>query len=545
MVKDNRQTLILVLLFIVFGVQVGRHINNFYVPESDFFDYRAKAIQLRNFELPENFKRPPLYPISIAIFSLPFQGKFRELYAAEFILVLSAVFSLFFVYRISKYFLGKHAFWVTWLFALHPITLRMTIKPKSEMLVTVLILWAFDRFFKGDRKAYLLAFLASMVRYEGALVIAAFFVTDFFYNKERKKSLIYSVLAGLPLIIWTLAQSGGDDGASYGNYFTSYEPNFLFLLTFWVGLIRFLPLLLFRIWILMGSIFLGIGLVYGINNFRKETVALIVFLTGFILLHLIWPFSNIDYTVIVSWIVFLFVAFAIVWINKIYSKTINAFLDKRWVFFVGCFSFLALLIFVVFFRYPRPQYNVDAITIISFLIPVLLMLLNEIHSNKLYCRTVFGMTIFLLLAFLLNSHTNAEFFDIFYSKAEFRKAGEWFETFRNDGDRLAVAQPNVVSYFTNLDPDLDFMSITDIPPIGPLKVRQWLLAHNTSHIAWFSTNKIDNEGDAWNTWQIENRGWRTIQFLENGIDIPGFKMVHEIRVGPRWGYIYKVETVKE
>jgi hypothetical protein len=539
---NNKQTIILVLLFLVFAFHVGRHINNFYVPESDFFDYRAKAVNLREFEMPENFKRPPLYPTLIAIVSIPFQGKFRELYAAELIIALSAIFSLFFVYRISSFFLGKRAFWIAWIFALHPITLRMAIKPKPEMLVAVFILWAFDRFLKGDKRAYLLAFFAAMVRYEGALLIVAFFVVDFFCNKERLKSLLFSALAGLPLVFWTLLQSGGNDGGSYGNYFTAYKPNFIFPLTFWDGLVRFLPVQLFKLWVLMGSGLVGIGLFYGFKNFRKETIAFVTFLASFILMHIIWPFSNVDYIVIVSWIVMLLVAFALIWINQTFSNKLNSLFGKNLFFVFGCLCLFAVLYLIGFYRFPFPQYNVDALTMIFFLIPAILYLVFQAMSMDRYKRTVYGLTLIVLFAFLLNSKTNADFFDIHYAKAEFRKAGEWFEDNRTPGEKLAITQPTVVSYFTNLNAEKDFERIINIPPGGPKDVLNWLRANNISHIAWLSTNKIQKDGDTWKIWQADNRGWKTIKFLENGTDYPGFNKVHEIREGPRWGYIYKVES---
>ena len=72
----------LILLFAVFAFHLGRHVNDCYVPESDFFDFRDKAVTLRNLVWPDNFKRPPLYAASIALVSTFIPGQNRELYAA-------------------------------------------------------------------------------------------------------------------------------------------------------------------------------------------------------------------------------------------------------------------------------------------------------------------------------------------------------------------------------------------------------------------------------------------------------------------------------
>lgn len=539
----DKNNLIFLLLFLVFAVQIARHFNDFYVPESDFFDYREKAIDLRHFVEPANFKRPPLFSLSVAALSLPLQGKFRELYAAELIVALSALFSLLLVYSISKHFIGKHAFWLAWIWALHPTTLRMAIKPKPEMFVTVLILWAFDRYLKGDRKAYLIAFAATMVRYEGAIAIAAFAVADLLFSREKIKSLVYAFLAGMPLVLWTLLHSEGSNGGSYGNYFNAYKPNFAFFETFWVGLFGFFPVHLFRVWTLLGAIFLAAGIALGVIGFKKATTALVTYLLGFIAMHIIWPFSNIDYIVIIAWTAWLFMFIAAHWLYAESQPWLAQILSSSWVKWLSVAFAAAMLGFVVAYRFPFPQYNVDPILMITFMIPVLLYLFRNVDLTRNAGRSgmaaVLGIVI--VLAFWLNSRTNADFFDIHYSKAEFRKAGEWFEKNYHPGDKLAIAQPIVVSFFTHLGAEKDFLRITDIPPGKPEQVHDWLVAHKATFIAWLSSNKVYEKGDAWYSWKRDNRGWRTIRFLEDGTSIPGFEMVQEIRVGPRWGYVYRIE----
>lgn len=533
---QNKNSISLIILFLALSVQIGVHFNRFYVPESDFFDYRAKAISLRQLEIPENFKRPPLYPALIALFSIPFRGPFREQYAADLIMALSAVLSLLFVYRISFRFFGKQAFWLAWLFALHPTTLRMALKPKPEMLVTMLILWAMDRFLRGDRKAYLIAFLATMVRYEGAIAVLAFGTVDFFVAKKRISSVLYSLAAGLPLVLWTLLHSEGSGGGAYGNYFNAYKPNFMFLHTFWDGLLRFLPVQLFTLWVFIGFIMLTAGIVYGLKRFVRETTVLLVFLAGFVVMHIIWPFSNIDYVVIFAWAAFLLMALSLNWLRPVGDKIAAAFQSTPG--FVAGSILLAMSIgLVLFYRFPYPQYNIDPLILAVFLVPVIFYLLSDFSRWPIVIWCIAAAVLF---GFLLNSKTNADYFDIKYSKAEFRMAGEWFEANREPGEKMAIAQPTVAAYTTKLDPEADFVRLTDIPQGDSLQVHQWLVSNEIDFIAWLSTNKVYDEGDAWYSWKRDNRGWRTIRFLEDGKDHQGFKKIHEIRVGPRWGFIYRI-----
>ena len=534
---DRKNLIALLLLFFAFAVQVVRHANNFYVPESDFFDYKEKAVQISNFDSPDNFKRPPLFPVAIAVFSIPFTGQFRELYAAELIVALSALFSLFFIYRISFRFLGKYAFWLTWVIALHPTTLRMAIKPKPEMFVTVFILWAFDRFLKGDRKAYLLAFLASMVRYEGALLIVAFFVVDFFFNKIWLKSFIYSILAGLPLVLWTLLHQDGSEGASYGSYFNSYSLNISSLETLWWGLLAFLPNQFFKIWFVLGVSFFAVGVIFGVKKYRSGTIALLVYMSGFIAMHIIWPFNNVDYLVIVAWSIFILIGMGAVAIAEFINERYT--INNRIVLVVSTIMLVAVILLTGTHRFQYPQFYPDVFVMISFVIPAGLYLFFLIKKSRWNILPL-GFAILILLSFWLNSKTNGDFFDIHYSKAEFRKAGEWFEQNFQQGDKMAIAQPTVVSYFTKLDTEKDFLRITELPNANPDQINGWLKEKNVNYIVWLSTNKVRQNVEAWESWKRDNRGWQQIKFLESGNDLAGFEMVHEIKVGPRWGYIYRV-----
>src|SRR3990172_8343993 len=241
-VDDRRFLLVLAATLLLFALIIALHVNSFHVPESDFFDYRAKAVSLRNGHWPENFKRPPLYPAMVALFSLPLPGRFRDLYAAEFIGYARALFAFFLIWRISRRFIGQHAYWLVWLWALHPTTLRMAVKPKPEMFATALILWAFELFLQHKKRAYLIAFLATLVRYEGALAIMAFGLSDVIFSKEKLKAIVFAFLSGIFIVLWTLFQGSGSDGAAYGNYFNTYHLNVGFLKEVWVGLIGFLPL---------------------------------------------------------------------------------------------------------------------------------------------------------------------------------------------------------------------------------------------------------------------------------------------------------------
>lgn len=526
-----------------------RHVNDFYVPESDFFDYREKAIEMRQLHWPAESKRPPLYSALVALLSAPLPGKHRELYAAEVIGVISALAGLWLVFQISRHLLGQYAFIVAWLWALHPTTLRMAIKPKPEILVMVLILWAFERFLRGDKRAYLLAFIATLVRYEGALAIMAFAAAEFLFEKRKLLTIGRAALAGSFILVWTLVHSGGSGGASYGNYYNDYQPGFAFIGNFWGGIIGFLPLQWYKLWAAGGAALLLAGVVCGFQQFRREITAVVIFLLGFLAMHVVWPFSNVDYVVIASWSTFLLMVLGAQGFYKIIQRYLHALwsrvmreLDKR-VAIVGSFVILLVVIVALWrVRFPYPQYEVKWMTVLSFVIPLTWFLWWMSRSLSFSRWSIMGlsMSFFLLLAFYLNSKSVADFFDLHYSKAEFRLVGEWYAAHHRPGDKMVVDQPTVVAYFADLDPAKDFVQLTSVPAVEPERVIEWLRAQQITYIAWLSTNRVYEKEDAWYAWKRDNRGWKTVAFLEQGKDIVGLKMIEQVRSGPRWGYIYQV-----
>ncbi|HOX86344.1 MAG TPA: hypothetical protein PKW76_09110 [bacterium] len=532
------------LCIALFSLQIASHVNGFDVPESDFFDYRQQAVELRNLSWPEQFKRPPLFQSAVAMVSLVFQGPARELTAAELIIAVSAVLSLLLVYRIARHYLGDNGFWAAWLWAFHPVTLRMAIKPKPEFLVTLLILWAVDRFIRKDRRAYLIAFFATMVRYEGALAIAAFVLTDLIFSRKRLITIGLGALSGSFIVVWTLIQQGGSGGASYGNYFSDYRFNIEYLRTFWVGMLNAFPVQGFKIWTALALLFSLLGAIAGLRRQPRTTVMGGIFLAGFVFMHMIWPFSNIDYTVIVSWIVLIAIvggfSVAVDFAgNKLRSMGLASWNSSTSLIAVAFAVLLAVSVFLIRHRFAYPQYNID---IMAVAIAVLVMAGFLWHQSDQRIKTtaVAGLILAALLAFYLNSQTQADLFDIRYSKAEYRAAAEWFASHRRAGDRMAIDQPVIAAFYTDLDPDRDLVRLADLPSLEPAELAAWLKENDVCTIAWLSTHRLLNRDDNWYRWKRDNRGWQNVTFLEAGQDLPDFDHLVSLTRGPRIAHIYRV-----
>ncbi|MBN1559544.1 hypothetical protein JW998_04800 [candidate division KSB1 bacterium] len=533
---NKKSSISFALLLIIFVIHIGRHVNDFHVPESDFFDFRDKAISLRQLQWPDHFKRPPLYAASIALFSALIPGEERELYAAEMIGVLSALAALFFFAKITTHFFGHRALYIVWLWALHPSTIRMAIKPKSEIFVAMFILWTFYLFIKKRTSAYATGFLASLVRYEGAMVIAANGIADFLFRKERLKTMALAIVAGLFIGIWTCLQSSGGDGESYFSYLGEYKPNFAFLKTFWSGLVGFMPPRYAIIWTLIAIPFV-LGLANGWRQFRRETVWLAVFLIGFLTMHIIWPMPNYDYQVMIVWNALIFIGLGISWLSERVKK-INLPARYGSVFSViGGALLVATALFIVFKPVAYPQYEVHWGMLLLFCSPVVLHLAMTFSRKSPIFLPMVALTLFTL--YYMMSDTNALLYNIRYSKAEFRAVGEWYASQPEGLEKMAVEQPIIVGYYAKRGQD-SFLRLTDLKMTTPDQLHAWLEEQNVTYIVWMSANQIFATDDVWYKWKMENRGWKNIAFLADGKSIGDFTLVEEIKIGPRRAYIYKI-----
>ena len=538
---------VMVLLFAVFMFYLSLYVNRFYVPESDFFDYRAKAIELRSLHWPDNFKRPPLYSIAVAAFSVPISGLNRELYSAELIGILAALGSLLLLYRIAHHFLQQHGFWIAWLWALHPTTLRMAIKPKPEILVTFLILWAFYEFLKKERRCYFIAFLATMVRYEGALVIAAFFVADFLFQRKRLRTLLIAFSSGLFILLWTLLQSGGEDGANYSNYFNAYRPNLAFLVTFWEGVLRFVPPALFKPTVLLSLLLILAGAVQLWGGHRRELIGLGLFGLGFIAMHIVWPFSNLDYIVIVNWAALLFIVSGGITIARKSLATSallkGLFASKRFMTlfpFISATLVLLIALLLALKKFSYPQFRPNGYLMALFLIPAVLHVLRSVRWLPAKWGFANAMLAILLpLTFYNNSRATADLHDIQYSKAEYRLVGEWYRRHHVPGFNLAVDQPVIVGYFARIHEN-HFIRLVDLPDSAPEELSLWLRQNKVQYIAWMSTHRVYESKDAWYSWKRDHRGWHTVSFLQEAKDHPGFQYLETLKAGARYANLFQV-----
>ena len=533
-----KTALSLLFLFISFLVYVSQYVNDFYVPDSDFFDYREKAIAIRNFENPGVSKRPPLYSTLIALISNAFQGRDSELYAAEAINMIAAAMSFFFLYRIARYFIGRWSFLFLWAWALHPSTIRMIIKPKAEVLLLALSCWAFWLFIRQKKVSYVIGFLSTTVRYEGACCISGIGGGEFFTQKNKLKPVLYSFLSLSFLLIWTFLSPGGTQGGSYVDFYSQGSLTLAYLGVLFKGTFEFLPN---AVYVLPATASVML-MVYGIFNYiqkkPRETLYLVFYYLVFILMHIIWFTKNKDYLIIITWDSLLLITlggYSLMTLPKLKEKMI-VLLQKKLLIVPAVIVIIAEL-GVVWYQESVFRFSWMAFTLFNLAIVVFFLL--QIRQRNLLIILIFLMFSLPVSLGMIRNHSG-QFHGIHYAKAEYRLAAEWFAR-QPEGSRLVISQPFIAQYYSQRDSE-HFMNLTELPNTAPDSLSQWLDQRGITHVAWLYDNRVYESEYSWYQWKLETRGWKSISFLETPKDHPGFEFIKQLKAGYRYALIYRVTS---
>jgi hypothetical protein len=180
------------------------------IPSSDFPSFVSISRQILSGHAPVTYKRVPLHGMVVVWISHFVKNSNHPDLTAGWI--LNAVIYPFvglLIYLIARRFLGRlPAAMLAIIAAVNPYTLYMLRDPICEIHLLVWFLFAIYLMVIRSRWCYLVAGLATMVRYEAAGIIVCALVMDVVSTRDKKvwvKSFICAAAASIPLIIWMTA----------------------------------------------------------------------------------------------------------------------------------------------------------------------------------------------------------------------------------------------------------------------------------------------------------------------------------------------------
>lgn len=438
--------------------------NNYSVPFGISFTYQILASHFYYktplYDPGVQYSRLPLFPLLTGFISMFLPVKFPIIVAGQILSLVFFLLGLILIYLISNKFLGKWSFLVVFLTAFNPASIFISNQPLSHSLLlftTVLtIYFAVQR----SSLAYIAATLATLTSYEGIAILLALLAKDFFINGQRKKAVVYSILALGGLVIWLFLtreylsenftlqlikreQPQGFhfllrviDGAI--GPFISLEPRVihqgefpLYRGVFWFGEVNIFYLIAF-ILALAGS--LSLIRTYSTTFFILPTFFL--FYSG---MFMVYHVTSFRYFPPILWIFYLIVIAGLLKICAILRQ-----ITKQWKHFIILFLaiFAVWMIITMLLNYisrVRLEYSLNLIFILFSSIFLTFNLLNiKDLENEFKLFLIIFSALFLIL-FLYNIYSIDYTQRIYSHKFEnLRMLGEWYGEIATSTDKLLL-----------------------------------------------------------------------------------------------------------
>lgn len=515
-----------VILFVFAAYLAVLYFGHQAVPNSDFPAFVHTARDILHFQLPDSFKRLPGLGILQIALSTVVWGPYPILTAGLLLNAILYPFCGLLLYGIARRFLGKGAFWITLLALVNPWVLRWLVHPIVELPLIFFILLTFYLLFEKGRWAYPAAFAASMIRYEGAILILIVFVWDILQHRSWRQWLAAAGLAflsGLPVALWILGQILSHGSGRTDDYLSSYQsaakggPMMYSKFSGFVwresigsyyeipsGLIEdedddemdLMPLPTGKFWIkaavwasrslFMAGLLAAVG--WGIYKKRWDVLSLAVFAGVYFVLHASRTGTRPRYAVPIAWIVMLICLYGIRSLWDIIQgkgripKPVIVGLQL-----ILCVVFVLLALSLVGRITELLPYSPQSkwVPLVALFAAIGFGIIRIIHSKGrevTWTLAAVGLTSFALMGNqvdLLQRVGNGAM------DAEFKDLAAWYLNNASPGEKMVTTMPHILSLFAP-EKGSRFVHIRWIAGDNPQEFIQDCYKNHITYIAWDS-----------------------------------------------------------
>lgn len=569
--EDQRRLDILtgVVLFAFGAYHSILYFGHAVIPNSDFPDFFREGRNLLSLHLPHSFKHTPVLGV-LQNFLYPFAwGPSRELTAGWLLNAILHPFTVVLFWLVGKKIIGRATVWFAIIASINPWTIYSLVDPVVETPFLFFILLSLYLIFRRSRWAYLAASITSMVRYEGAALIAAAFVADIINRKDKRdviKAFIFSVIAAVPLMFWlTLTVLNWQTESGTTHYFNvlfskDYSKTFaegqgkrgigLHLQILWQ--VAFQPLLIpypgaseeFAETILkLGKAAVVIGFVLGcavtVLRRRWEILILLLFFVPYFILHAYYPYPLPRFHSTVFWIPLLVAWFGL--------QSAGGFLTQKarlpWQATLVLKSGVAVATGVWFVDFARNFGYASSISPTSASMPYVAMLLTAIiiAAGMLVERPIpvsryLCAAAVMCLVIASNQFMLASIVGDGKREMEFRQLGEWFAQNAKPGETMAVYNCGPASLYAGKFAE----NIVGFPKgDSPEKLTAKLYEQNVTYVVWATREGV---GHRHNDYTFSNLD-KNLAMLSQPRSIGPYEFV--IRIGSDRGYVNVFRLVKQ
>ena len=555
--RNSERNYALLLAFFVF-ILITRiyYFNYFSVPDSDFFDMRETAVSCSNLELPDNYQRLPLYSCTMGLLSLALPGKQPILFAAEIINLIAFIISCLFLYLISERFLGKVAFLVVYIFAMHPLTVKMTVEPLSQMLTIMVVLMGIYLAFSARKSSYFVAFFSSLTRYEGFFLVPSLVVKDIISSKRKTLFFILGLLSSSGLAVWIILNYHLTGHINpYHAYFSpaTKAAGFVFLKVAIKTIceiidLKYFYIIPFKVTAVVILCLISVGFYDLFKKSFKDTLPISIFFVGCFFLNFCFFSPTEEHVFIILWILILSTVAGLKLIinfigqkfKKMPSASILVSNPKSVIIFFAIMILLIPVLVLLNMGHTKATTELISFYLISYAILLWFILIN-IRTNTLMNIILIGLSICFISFFnvsnILAIQNNMA--GIKNDKIDLKLIGEWFSNNSKDGEKIIVSEPWVAGYYADPSKQKNFAYLGSIKANSPKSFVAELKEKKITYVAWDSSHGLIKKKPTGYYYYNKYKMF-LISNLKEGHDINHFKLIKKLNAGQHYAYVYEV-----
>lgn len=466
----SKKYLIPALVLLSAWVYAAFYFDYLQTPSADYIgNFRPVILQLQEQGLSfSRYKVLPAYPVAVWLAGkvLPDFGHDPIYYHAMILNYILFFFYSIIVYRLYRIFFDeRNSMGAAILLFANIYTIYTALNAELEMFMTTAIVAALFFSLSGKKYLpYLFAFFGASSKWDSVFLVPAVMFRDVFREKKILRALLLGGLASTVVLLWIYFNM--TKGSVYVGEIEERGPNiyryFIDLVhvtsgtTIWTalqGYYEYTGLLRYILYGATGVLFLltSVGIIAGARWFwrehREKAAPVLIFLSGFLLVHLVYQNSKARYVLPILWFTSMLLYAGIV--KVLAPAIIRRYEEATWARPVKVVAgtvaiFISSLLLTLLIRGSHPWF---VMVPFLFAIPAWLILLN----NERKLRGIFSFTLVMLLFSGFTYYGQHAMDHYSTRRVEFRKAGEWFREHYRKGDRILVTSISVPRYYSGLE----------------------------------------------------------------------------------------------
>ena len=555
--REKRVNIFLFCLLLAFGIyQAVIYWAHQPVPHFDFECFAQTGREILNFQSPTSYKRVPLTGMFQVLLGRIIGGTHPDLTGGWLLNSIVHPLTIVMFWLAGRKLIGRGAVWFAVIAIINPFGLQLLTEAIAETPMLFFIWVTFYLIFIRSKWAYLVASLATMVRYECAALIAGAFVLDMIGAKNKKDRWLafgYSALASVPLAIWmlgTLLNSQNLGATHYLNIFKKdYTSQFAEGVQNRTGIMKHLNILwqvgfypLFTPSPQAGKFFVEtiytvnkiavaatflFGSIYGLCKRQWKILILLIFLLPYFWVHSKYPYPIHRYHATIFAIVMLICIYglysfwnlikdrlpapvvipaqiAAIMTAVIWILILAGFLPKLTPMSRASVSLPYVAILVIFAAFIAERFIYKGVKPKDFVILTLMILM--IVSNQ-----------FLVAAVVGNGDRDIEF----------KYLTDWYRQNAKKGEKLVTTVPSILQIMA---PEYKgcFIHTNTFDANNPADFAKECYQRNITYVAWDSREGLTPTDHYYKYWKMSN-----IAPLAAGRDIGPYQFITQIRANQR------------